>query len=64
MRSSITPEPWASAMKEWAHLETFGTVTRVFASQGSFRPYLQGRVGLVRIHPRSRILYNKPSKDL
>jgi hypothetical protein len=45
--------------KEWAHLETFGTVTRVFNPQGSFRPYLQGRVGLVRIHPRSELFYNK-----
>jgi len=45
--------------KEWAHLETFGTVTRVFNPRGTFRPYLQGRVGLVRIHPRSELFFNK-----
>jgi hypothetical protein len=61
---SLDMLPPYEEQKEWAHLETFGTVTRVFRPQESFRPYLQGRVGLVRIHPRSEIFYNKPSKDL
>jgi hypothetical protein len=45
--------------KEWAHLETFATVTRFFHPRATFRPYLQGRIGLVRIHPRSELFYNK-----
>ena len=61
---SLDMLPPYEEQKEWAHLQTFGTVTRVFRPQESFRPYLQGRVGLVRVHPRSEIFYNKPSKDL
>jgi hypothetical protein len=45
--------------KEWAHLETFATVTRFFRPRATFRPYLQGRVALVRIHPRSELFYTK-----
>ncbi len=49
--------------QEWAHLETFGSGTRMFGS-GRLRPYLQGRVGLVRIHPRSELFYNKDPEGL
>jgi hypothetical protein len=62
--SSLTMKPPYEDQKEWAHFETFGTVTRIFNPQGSFRPYLQGRVGLVRIHPRSDLFATKPPEDL
>ena len=45
---------------EWAHFETFGSVTRYFNPRGSIRPYLQGRIGIVRVHPRSPVFNNKP----
>ncbi len=51
--------PGAGEQKEWAHLETFGTLTRVFNPGRRVRPYLQARVGVVRIHPRSELFYNK-----
>jgi hypothetical protein len=59
-----TADLWLAPDKEWARLETSFSVTRVFNPSGSFRPYLQGRVGIERIHPRSELFYNKPPDDL
>jgi hypothetical protein len=61
---SMDMQPPNEDQKEWAHLETFGSVTRYFNAQEKFRPYLQGRLGIVRIHPRSELFYNKPPDDL
>jgi hypothetical protein len=64
---NIPPEKeelWLAPDKEWARLETSFSVTRVFRPQSTFRPYLQGRVGIERIHPRSRLFYNKPPEDV
>ncbi len=63
LKPEVIP-PGAGEQEEWAHLETFGTVTRVFNPTARLRPYLQGRVGLVRIHPRSELFYNKPAEGL
>jgi len=38
---------------EWAHFETFGYASRVFRNDENIRPYLQGRLAIVRVHPRS-----------
>ncbi len=51
------------ADKEWARLETSLSVTRVFNPDASFRPYLQGRVGIERIHPRSELFYVQPPPE-
>ena len=63
---NIPPETEALWLpdEEWARLETSFTVTRVFNPRGTFRPYLQGRLGIERIHPRSALFYNKPPDDL
>ena len=61
---SLAMKPPYEEQQEWGHLQTFGTLTRVFNPPGGFRPYVQGRIGLVRIHPRSEIFFNKPAKDL
>jgi hypothetical protein len=58
MKASVIP-PGAGEQEEWAHLETFGTVTRFFNRYSDFRPYVQGRIGIVRIHPRSELFFNK-----
>jgi hypothetical protein len=58
-----TEELWLPD-EEWARLETSFSLTRVFNPRGSFRPYLQGRVGIERIHPRSELFYNKPPEGL
>jgi opacity protein-like surface antigen len=61
---SMKMKPPYQDQKEWAHLETFGSATRLFGPWGRVRPYLQGRVGIVRIHPRSEIFYNKDPEGL
>jgi hypothetical protein len=59
-----TEELWLAPDKEWARLETSLIVTRVFRPRSTVRPYLQGRVALERIHPRSELFYNKPPEGL
>jgi opacity protein-like surface antigen len=54
---------WLAPDKEWARLETSFSVTRVFNPNGKFRPYLQGRVGIERIHPRSELFYVQPPPE-
>jgi hypothetical protein len=61
---SMAMKPPYQDQAEWAHFETFGTATRVFNVSGKFRPYLQGRVGLVRIHPRSELFYFEEPENL
>jgi hypothetical protein len=63
---NIPPETealWLAPDKEWARLETSLSVARVFNPHGSFRPYLQGRVGIERIHPRSELFYEQPPPE-
>jgi uncharacterized protein DUF3943 len=64
---NIPPETealWLAPDKEWARLETSLSVTRVFRPQATVRPYLQARVGIERIHPRSELFSTKPPEDL
>jgi hypothetical protein len=56
-------DAWLAPDKEWARLETSFHVTRVFNPGGKFRPYLQGRVGIERIHPRSELFYIQPPPE-
>jgi len=35
---------------EWAHFETYGYAERMFRNDTSIRPYLQGRLAIVRTH--------------
>jgi hypothetical protein len=63
---NIPPETevlWLAPDKEWARLETSLNVTRVFNPRGTFRPYLQGRIGIERIHPRSQLFYVQPPPE-
>ena len=62
---NIPPETEALWLpdEEWARLETSFSVTRVFNPRGTFRPYLQGRVGIERIHPRSELFYEQPPPE-
>jgi len=49
---------------EWAHFETYGYAERVFRNETSVRPYLQGRLAIVRTHPRSELFLKKPVEEL
>ena len=56
-------DAWLAPDLEWARLETSFSVTRVFNPSGSFRPYLQGRIGIERIHPRSELFWEQPPPE-
>ena len=58
-----TADLWLAPDKEWARLETSFLVTRVFNPSGKIRPYLQGRIGIERIHPRSELFYVQPPPE-
>ena len=45
---------------EWGLLKTYFSATRMLRTEGSFRPYLQVRAGLARLHPRSEIFNVQP----
>jgi hypothetical protein len=49
---------------EWAHFETYGYAERVFRNETNVRPYLQGRLAIVRTHPRSELFLKKPVEEL
>ena len=63
LQPSVLP-PGTVEQDEWAHFETSFIAKRVFNPRGHFRPYLQGRVAIVRVHPRSEIFNNRPPEDL
>ena len=50
--------------QEWAHFETYGYASRVFRNDESVRPYLQGRLAIVRMHPRSELFLKAPEEEL
>jgi hypothetical protein len=50
--------------KEWARLETYLLARRVFRHQARLRPYLEARLGLERIHPRSELFYFEEEPEL
>jgi opacity protein-like surface antigen len=63
---NIPPETeaaWLAPDLEWARLETFVSATRVFNANGGFRPYVQGRLGIERIHPRSELFWIQPPPE-
>lgn len=45
---------------EWARLEVFGSVKRLFRSASGVRPYLELRPGIVRMQSRSELFYDVP----
>lgn len=55
LQPSVIPRTANPDQEEWAHLEPYLLATRVFNPNGNFRPYLQGRIGIVRMHPRSEL---------
>ena len=57
-------KPPYEEQKEWARFDTYLFATRVFNRSGTVRPYLQARVGLARIHPRSRLFWFDEPENL
>jgi len=48
---------------EWGFQRIDVLATRVFKPESSLRPYLQGRAGIVRLHPRSELFIMDPLPD-
>ena len=61
---STTMKPPYQDQEEWAHFETFLTARRVFSPRGRIRPYLEGRLGVARVHPRSELFYYEEPANL
>ena len=57
--SFVMPPPYADE-KEWGFQEWFVTGARVFRPRSTVRPYLQARLGLARLHPRSELFTMNP----
>jgi len=50
--------------KEWARFDTYLFASRIFNHSGTVRPYLQARIGLARIHPRSELFWFDEPENL
>jgi len=48
---------------EWGFQRIDVSATRIFRENETLRPYLQGRVGVVRLHPRSELFNMDPLPD-
>ena len=64
MFDSMRMKPPLENEPEWAHFETYGYASRVFRNEESIRPYLQGRLSIVRMHPRSELFAKVPIEQL
>ncbi len=49
---------------EWARFDTYFMATRVFNHSGKVRPYLQARIGIARVHPRSELFWFDDPENL
>ncbi len=54
---SLTMKPPYDQEHEWGLQRSYLFATRMLRTEGTFRPYLQARLGLARLHPRS-LLFN------
>ncbi len=48
---------------DWSRMGVYGLATRVFRHDTRVRPYLQARLGLSRVHPRSSVLHDISPED-
>jgi len=61
--SSMAMKPPYAAENDWSRMSTYALASRVFNHEGRVRPYLQARVGLARVHPRSLVFLVIPRED-
>jgi len=61
--SSMNMEkPWDQEL-EWGYQRTYLFASRVFRTDRAVQPYLQARVGLARLHPRSELFAFEPPPE-
>jgi len=61
---SMDMKPPHHEEKEWARFDTYLFATKVFNPSGKVRPYLQARLGIARIHPRSELFWFDDPENL
>ena len=61
---SMDMKPPYDDQKEWARFDTYLFASRIFNHRGTVRPYLQARIGLARIHPRSALFWFDEPENL
>jgi hypothetical protein len=61
---SMNMKPPHDDEKEWARFDTYLFAQRTFNHSGKVRPYLQGRIGIARIHPRSELFWFDDPENL
>jgi hypothetical protein len=60
---SLVMRPPFAEQDDWSRLGVYGLATRVLSRDTRVRPYLQGRLGLSRVHPRSEVLHDISPED-
>ena len=60
---SLVMRPPFADQEDWSRMGVYGLATRVFQRDTRVRPYVQGRLGLSRIHPRSEVLHDVSPED-
>jgi hypothetical protein len=60
---SLVMRPPYGDQDDWSRIGIYGLATRGFRGATRVRPYLQGRVGLSRMHPRSAVLHDISPDD-
>jgi uncharacterized protein DUF3943 len=60
---SLAMKPPYQGQNDWSRMSTYALGSRVFNVQGRARPYLQARLGLTRVHPRSLVFLVIPEED-
>lgn len=58
--ASFVMDPPYQDEPEWGYMRGALTATRVFNHTGVLRPYLQARLGVARLHPRSELFEMNP----
>jgi hypothetical protein len=61
---SMLMKPPYEDQLEWARFDTYLFAQRLFNHEGRVQPYLQARVGLTRVHPRSEIFWFEDPENL
>jgi hypothetical protein len=61
---SMAMKPPYEDQEEWARFDTYLFAQHLFNHEGTVRPYLQGRIGLARVHPRSELFWFEEPENL
>ena len=60
---SLVMKPPYEEQEDWSRIHVYALGSRIFNPEGRVRPYLQGRAGLARMHPRSEVLHVIPPEE-